>query len=227
MPVRKLLVFISSTSDLGAERDAVARALPMSFEGYLYEKEGAQGVAPRDRLHKVLRDTDAYVGIFGERYGSVYPDCDKDRSIVEWEYDTAREEQVPEVIGFTKDGIETAELEQDQQQFFDKLTHFTEGSWVKRFNSPDDLKQQVRESLLQWLSEYYLGLQPLREEFGLRLHAWLQRMSFILCYALILVAVGFRRSCSDTTLLVFTGVIGVILVAFMVLLVSVWRPYRE
>jgi len=146
---RKFLVFISSTSDLQDERNSIE--LPRSMEAYRYEQDRARKQSPRDRLEEVLKSADAFVGIFGARWGSPYPDCD-DLSIVEWEFETARA-QGKELFPFVKANL--LDVDPNQQRFLERLRNFKTGSWVTPFASRSHLQVKVLQALLDWLIVYW------------------------------------------------------------------------
>ena len=153
---RKLLVFLSSTSDLKAERDAVT--VPRSMDVYRYELDRARGTTPRDRLRQMLEQSDAFVGLHGARYGSLYPGLEQDMSIVEWEFDTARQLKRVELFPFVKANL-PPDVDPHQRTFLSRLESFDHGTWVKKFESPAQLQEQVSSSLLDWLAEYFLRVQ--------------------------------------------------------------------
>jgi hypothetical protein len=148
---RKLLVFLSSTSDLKAERDAIA--VPMAMDVYRYENDRARGVPPRTRLRQVLEQSNAFVSLHGASYGSLYPGCDDDKAIVQWEFETAREIGRAEMFPFVKANL-PANVDPRQQAFLTSLQNFNHGSWVKTFDSPAQLGMQVSDSLYSWLAEF-------------------------------------------------------------------------
>ncbi|MEJ2156527.1 MAG: DUF4062 domain-containing protein [Desulfobacteraceae bacterium] len=159
----KLVVFISSTSDLKAEREMVAGDLPASFSPYLYERERAGGKKPRDRINDVLRKSSAFIGILGERYGSDL-DSESDRSIVEWEFDSARQyqkKQAIEIMAFQKANMNMDQIDERQRRFLEKIGGFSneEALWIKFYDSPQHLCAMVKDSLLDWLSDFYLEMK--------------------------------------------------------------------
>jgi len=160
---RKPLVFISSTSDLGEERASIAKALPRSVEPYLYEEDTARRQSPRERLTEILASTDAFVGIVGERYGSPYPDCQGDRSIVEWEFDTAKAQDHTELFAFKKADMRPEDIEPEQQDFLGRLTQFASGIWLKTFASSDELRVEVLRAMVAWLTSYWEASLEQRE----------------------------------------------------------------
>ena len=165
---RKLVVFISSTSDLKTERETVAGDLPASFYPYLYERERAGGQRPRDRINEALRKSSAFVGILGERYGSDL-DFEADCSIVEWEFDTARkyqEQQTIEIMAFQKANMDMEQIDERQKRFLEKIGGFSneDAMWIKFYDSPQHLCSMVKDSLLDWLSDFYLEMKQLDME---------------------------------------------------------------
>ena len=159
----QLVVFISSTSDLKTEREMVAADLPASFCPYLYERERARGQIPRDRINEALRESSAFVGILGESYGSAL-DFEADRSIVEWEFDTARKyrkQQAIEIMAFQKANMNMEQIDERQRRFLEKIGGFSneDAMWIKFYDSPEHLCAMVKDSLLDWLSEFYLEMK--------------------------------------------------------------------
>jgi len=156
MPVGKdgFWVFLSSTSDLASERSRVADHAPLSFRIYRFERDRARRQSPEERLREVIEDdTDVFVGLYGERYGSPYPDAEQRRSIVEWEFDTAAERPRLEMQGFVRRPLDEAALEDAQRDFLDRVRHFRNGIWIEGFASVDELSAQVNQALLEWLAE--------------------------------------------------------------------------
>lgn len=156
MPATKLRAFISSTSDVVEEREALAEALPLSFEAYRYEKDRARKSSPRAHLEAVLSETDVFIGVLGARYGSVYPDCEGDPSIVKWEFETARGQEQTEVMAFKKT-LDAGEIEPRQKRFLEELSHFVSGGWLLDYGSTSELTTRVRDSLLEWLVDFKLA----------------------------------------------------------------------
>ncbi len=152
---RRPLLFVSSTSDLDAERAAVESAIgTRSIEVYRYEDDVARGQSPKARLQRVLSSTDIYLGIFGTNYGSPYPGEDFDGSIVEWEFDTAREQPGVEILAFDKSGG-GADIEPRQQRFLDRMRQFDTGVWLKSFTDIEQFKTEVRDAVMVWLLQFW------------------------------------------------------------------------
>lgn len=106
---RPPVVFISSTSDLAAEREALASMLPPAYAPYLYERDRAGSRSPEDRCREMIEHSDVFVCLLGERFGSLYSFDVGPRSIVEWEFDTARERDHLELMTFQKEPLTNIE----------------------------------------------------------------------------------------------------------------------
>jgi Domain of unknown function (DUF4062) len=106
-------VFVSSTSrDLDEHRAAAIRSLRrLGHQVIAMEEFTAAAAYPLDRVLELVRDSDAYVVIVAWRYGFA-PDTGRaqklpitdnattDRSITEWEYLAARENQERPILAF-------------------------------------------------------------------------------------------------------------------------------
>lgn len=151
----KPLLFISSTSDLQEERSAIEAALPASVEAYRYERETARRESPRKRLERVLQRTDVFVSILGSRYGSLFPGDDKERSIVEWEFDTAYGNEQTEIFALPKVCENPDAIEERQRSFIERLQDFDTGIWLKPFESLTQLERDFTKALIDWLTRFY------------------------------------------------------------------------
>lgn len=151
----KPLLFLSSTSDLQDERSAVENALPASVEAYRYERETARRESPKKRLERVLRRTDVFVAILGRRYGSLYPGDEKERSIVEWEFDTAYENEATEIFTLSRVYEDPDEIDERQRTFIERLGAFDSGVWLKPFETISQLEREFSKALIDWLTRFY------------------------------------------------------------------------
>lgn len=178
----KIFLFISSTSDLKAERQALAEDLRRLYEPFLYEEFGAGGVSPEDVLREKLEKSDVFIGLLGPRYGSPYQPPGDMRSIVEWEFDTARSHPNLEVMPFRK-VVPKDTVEPSQLEFINRLTAFGRGGmWCKEFDSPQTLVKVVRESLEGWI---------IRQHFKVKESSvsWLNRILAPVAVGLVLLCV--------------------------------------
>lgn len=178
----KIFLFISSTSDLKAERQALAEDLRRLYEPFLYEEFGAGGVSPENVLREKLEKSDVFIGLLGPRYGSPYQPPNDMRSIVEWEFDTARSHSNLEVMPFRKI-VSKEQIEPSQLDFINRLSAFGRGGmWFKEFDSPQTLVKLVRESLEGWIIRQHLEIKS-------RSVPWLNRMLAPIAVGLVLLCV--------------------------------------
>lgn len=144
-------LFISSTSDLKAERQALAKNLRPKYEAFLYEELGAGGTPPEEVVKKQIEESDVFIGLLGPRFGTPYRPPEDERSIVEWEFDTARELRTLAVMPFRKK-VPTEQVEPPQRKFIERISAFGKGGmWLKDFDSTQTLVKLVSDSLEGWL----------------------------------------------------------------------------
>lgn len=165
----KPVIFISSTSELREEREELAAALRPLYEPYLYEEDRARRGSPEERCRELIGESDVFLGILGPSYGSPFAAGVDERSIVEWEFDTARSQKDLEIMMFVRRGLAGAEAEPRQQRFIERVTDFHEGVWCKFFESERDLVSEVRQALERWLVEFWSQMAVARARFGTRL----------------------------------------------------------
>jgi hypothetical protein len=156
----KPLVFISSTSDLATEREAVAAALLPDFVPYLYEQDHAQRRSPEERCREMIAGADFFIGLLGERYGTPFPGAREGRSIVEWEFDMARARAELPVMAFLKQMRASDPGDPRQRRLVERLTQdFRSGLWYKAFSSTAELVALVKTSLTASLLEFWARLK--------------------------------------------------------------------
>ncbi len=97
-----LKIFVSSVSnDFEAERRALEsgiRKLGELYDGMEYYGSDPRSAAAFD--HGAVGGSDLYVGLFGDRFGSI--DATSQKSFTELEYDAARAKQVPTLAYFSR-----------------------------------------------------------------------------------------------------------------------------
>lgn len=148
LPLPIVSIFVSSTwEDLQPERRAVIEALnrlrQLKFVGMEYS--GAWSEPPIVPSLKEARECNAYVGIFGGRYGS---------GITEQEYRTARAERKQCFIYFKDNSFLPAAVDLEPKLRALKqelLDHHT----CEPFTSPDDLASKVTADLSNWYARDY------------------------------------------------------------------------
>jgi hypothetical protein len=172
------VVFISSTSDLADERQALANKLPPAYDPYLFERDRARSQSPEERCREMIEQSDVFVCLLGVNYGSLYSfEVNSPRSIVEWEFDTARSRAEIELMVFRKDPL--LKIDQRQQEFLNRVSGFREGVWLKKFATPDELVRQVGESLLHWLVEFRSKVKAARLRHRARVRQWFLGLTFL------------------------------------------------
>ena len=115
-----LRIFVSSVS---REFDDERRALESTIQrlGGIFDGMEYFGSDPRSAIafdDDAVRRSDLYVGLFGDRYGSIEPGSGK--SFTELEYETARTEQVP-TLAYFKQAFVTAREEPAQAGFKERV----------------------------------------------------------------------------------------------------------
>jgi O-acetyl-ADP-ribose deacetylase (regulator of RNase III) len=145
-------VFVSSTSsDLTPHRRAAREAiegLNLTFIGM--EDFEAATAAPADLIQQKVRDSEAYVGILGMRYG--YVDPGTGFSMTELEYRQAIASAKPVHIFVMDDQAPiTAGMVETDSVRFARLLEFKsrvmKDHTCKLFTSPEDLASKVRDTL--------------------------------------------------------------------------------
>jgi len=152
--MRKLFVFVSSTSALADERRHLRDELQATYELYLYEQDRPRRSSPEEHSRAQIEKADVFLGILGGDYGSLFSDADRPRSIVEWEHDVARDIDDLEAMVFVKE-LPTAERDPRQQAFIDGLTAFRGGLWRQTYLTPTQFARLAHIALERWLGERF------------------------------------------------------------------------
>ena len=201
----KPIVFISSTSDLSEERKALLADLVGHYEPSLYEEEGAQRGSPEERCREMIESSQVFVGILGASYGTPFPG-DPQRSIVEWEIDTARQCEDVEIMTFLKKLPPGAEVDPRQKRLLDRVTAFESGFWCKVFESTESLVHLVRQSLESWLLRVWNGVHQREILRAMLLHRVLAPVAGVLVLGLVGIAATPLRSQFTTSSLIAVSV---------------------
>jgi len=216
------LVFVSSTSDLSAERRALAAELRPVYDLYLYEEDRARGASPEQRCREQIARCHVFLGVLGESYGSPLPGDAAQRSIVEWEFDTAREARREnlEIMPFVKHGAD-AGGDPRQRSFLGRLTDFRTGLWCRFFDSPQGLVAEARKSLERWLVEYWSLSQGAGRKQSLALHRRLLPAVALLVALLLAVSLTpLSELVSRNALIALGATVAVVVVLALVLLLT-------
>lgn len=216
----KPIVFISSTSDLSEERKALLANLGSLYEPYLYEEDRARRSSPEERCREMIESSHVFVGVLGATYGTPFPG-DPQRSIVEWEIDTARQCEDVEIMAFLKKLPPGAEVDPRQKELLDEVTAFESGLWCKVFESTESLVQLVRSSLEGWLVEFWGRMQRRQLQGALNLHKILAAVAAVLVLGLVvLAATPLRSQFTTTSLIVVSGAVAALVLLCIILLVA-------
>ena len=136
----RLSVFISSTADLTAERDAVEEALvDLNIDGSRFESWPSTPNHPMNECLKRIEECDAVVFLMGKRYGSL---SNAGISATHLEYRHATKLTKPRFVYLLK----TAEREIDQVKFIDEIEKSI--FRCKEIGTPNELRKAVKDSFL-------------------------------------------------------------------------------
>lgn len=154
-------VFISSTSEFAGERALLKNEIDslqdIRFNAYVYEADAAGGDSPESRLRTVIEQSEIFLLILGDRFGSEYPG--KQTSIVEWEYDYAISNG-KDLKGYVKDPL-SPDIDVRQKAFLSRVGSFRGGSWLRKFTGAQqliltaiaDIRKWATDGRTLWLSE--------------------------------------------------------------------------
>jgi hypothetical protein len=216
----RIQVFISSTSDLIEERQEIADKLPRTITPYLYEKDRARRASPEEWCKKQINDSKVFVGILGGKWGTPYPAPRDEGSIVQWEFEIARDNPDLEVMTFIKK-LKPEEVEANQQKFIDELSSFKTGVWRDRFGTKKDLVIDVLSSILGWHIEYVEEQGKAQAEVPPKLHKYLAPISVI---ALLIIALALVLSLEyrypPISIVISCGICGIVLAGGYLLMSS-------
>lgn len=164
MPVQRYQAFISYTSDLKPECDAVAQVCyDMDLVPFDYQKVAANGDSPEEYLRtRSLSESDIYLGILGGKFGSLWSPP-PDRSAVEGEFDTFRDQKGLRLTAVFHKQLRPEEIELLQARFRSKTSDFKTGVWKRDFDKTETLCDEVRRAITQFLLRISLPVHRDRE----------------------------------------------------------------
>ncbi|MBL8311977.1 MAG: DUF4062 domain-containing protein [Burkholderiales bacterium] len=150
-------LFISSTfSDLERHRSLVRDAVSkLEFGSKAMELFGALPDTPKEECLRLVRSAQAFVGIFGMRYGHVDPETGK--SLTQLEYEEAQAMRLPTLIYLINEDahpvlpkhVETGPAAEKLSVFKSSLK---KSHVVNFFSSPEDLAAKVTQDVVRLLS---------------------------------------------------------------------------
>lgn len=185
--IAKLLIFVSSTSELAAERAALRESLPRDiYDLYLFEEDRARGQSPEQRCRQMIEQSDAFVALLGPHYGSPFPGDPLGRSICEWEFETVRGAHAAEIMAFVKALPPGDGPEPRQRTFVERVRDFCRGHWCVEYTGVAELVDKVRSGLEHWLAERAIAVAE-REPGLLR---WLNRLLLPVAGGSVLLLLG-------------------------------------
>jgi hypothetical protein len=162
-------VFISSTSELTAERGAVAdaiRRMAPPCHPFDYQVEAARRASPKDECERQIRSSNVFLLLLGASYGSGFPG--EAMSIVEWEYELAKSHPTAELQTYVKTYAPGAGVKIDprQQAFIDRVLDFGAGHWSPkaRFSTPEELCAVAVEGIEAWRDRCWQKYEELAGE---------------------------------------------------------------
>jgi len=160
----ELRIFISSTmEDMKAEREALVSAIESNrfYHPVYAESFVARSESPKEVCLEEVRNSHVYMGIFKARYGYI---SDKDplgRSVVELEYEEARNNGIP-IFVFVDKTIEVREELLDS--FLSKISDFEAGHWRVHYASTRELVRLALDSIERLLVDGYVDSLTARRD---------------------------------------------------------------
>jgi hypothetical protein len=159
MPIQLESLFVSSTSDLAEEREAVQNVIrehrvERQLLPYISDFDMRPGETPEERVREEIRNADLFIIILGGRYGSLYPKAEKPAppSICEWEFEEARKRGVM-MLSLEKMLLPET-IEEPQRRFRERVRQFCSGTWQKTFSNREEFSKILVGTLIAWgLSE--------------------------------------------------------------------------
>lgn len=186
MPVERLQAFISYTSELKPECDAVAQLChDLMVVPFDYQTVAANGDSPREYVERELTVSDIYLGILGGRHGSAYPPPE-DRSVVEFEFEHFRSQQGLRLTAVFHKLLPSEEIEPLQAKFRSKTTGFESKVWRRDFDSIDRLCAEVTKAIHGFLVKNHLPLKREQESHRQKWRTVIMSIAGV-CAALVVI----------------------------------------
>jgi hypothetical protein len=220
----KLLIFVSSTSDLAAERKALKELFGQYggiYEAYFYEDDTARSESPEERCRAVIERANVFVSILGTKYGSPYPPPGNAGSIVEWELETARASPERRLIAVVIKKLSGGEQIDPPQEKLIRSVRGWRGLWCREYESPGELTREVLRSLVQWSGEITLRTLGDEQDSKRRRRRFLIPVavaSVLLVGALYALNLGLGLDISNAKLVAACALECVLLLAILILI---------
>lgn len=149
--MEKPLVFVSSAvAGMRNTRALVQKLLQqdLGYEVVLSEGEGSKPRTPLTQCKKWARECDIYIGILGNKYGSIVPKLGI--SVTEMEFNEARKDNPEKILVYVSTGYK----EPKQAEFVKRVEDFSEGYFRrKRFETDTELVDGIREDLAGFIKD--------------------------------------------------------------------------
>ncbi len=149
--MERLKVFISSTQkDLQQERNSAEEIIAkLGHDCLRAETFDSPGFSSEDACRIMSSNCDIYIGIYGERYGSIVPKLGI--SATEMEYKEARSHNPGKVFVYIKK-VDNIDLE--QKKFLEEVQNFSNGYFRhEKFRDPNQLAEQIHRDLITWTTQ--------------------------------------------------------------------------
>jgi len=144
--------------DLQEERMAIAEAINRNrfWESVYAESFIARSESPREVCLEEVRKSHIYIGIFGNRYGYISPNENpRGYSVVELEYDEAKNNQLPIFIFIDKN---PSNRERKLTEFLKEITDFDKGHLRREYSTTDELVQFALEAINREITKVYVEI---------------------------------------------------------------------
>jgi hypothetical protein len=148
---QKINIMISSVvNGLEAERNAIKERFTdiqfVELIGARPYNSTAHSASSAHATIEMARTCDLYVLILSEKYGM---EILGGQSATEAEFDAAVKGDPTKIMVFLKET--TDKIEEKQKEFIEKVSNYYSGYFRSSFNNPDQLKEMVFDSFIDWL----------------------------------------------------------------------------
>lgn len=166
MSVELTSLFVSSTSDLKDEREAIRGMIQKlqidrQISAYISDYDSRAGDTPEERVREEIHAAELFVLILGGKYGSPHPAAKNGHpSICEWELGQARKLWGPPVISLMKDHPPET-IEEPQRRFREQVQGFCAGTWLRKFSTAGEVTEILNRVITSWALGEVLALKKL------------------------------------------------------------------
>ena len=205
-------VFISSTSELTPERQALSAAIREMVppcHPFDYLTHSPRRASPKEECERQVRKSNVFLLLLGATYGSPFPE--EPISIVEWEYEIAKKHRSADLQAYLKRFPPDADVAIDPQQeaFIARVRSFESGHWSAQatFTTPEELCDLALNGINAWRNEAWQMYAELADERARwRDRAFLTTASAVAIVTLLVVALLSLRGVPATSVGTVAGV---------------------